>query len=388
MSQPQQQRYSMVWSAPFDMSGYGVAARGYVKALDEFGVRVRIEDRSVSRSLAGKGVDEGVNRFLGRLKMNDVPPNATRVQHQNPDIFEAQRLGPRRRNVGFSVFEMLSIPPHWAARCDLVDEVWTPSEYSRQAFLAGGVAADKVHVIPHFVDAKSFRPGDRRWSIGNLRGFNFLSLFDFTERKGWRELLQAYWRTFRRSDDVSLTLKCYFGSFGEGDQANIVRRVEDWRAECGFKKQDTAPVFFYGYDIPHGLLAPFYCTFDAYAMLSREGFGLPFAEAMACGRSAIGPAVGGNREFMSEENSFLVERVGTEPIDDELVARTPSFRGLEWPTYSVDGLGYWMKYVYDHPREAKVRAMKGREDIRRLLSYDRIARMIVDRLASDVGVRA
>jgi hypothetical protein len=49
-----------------------------------------------------------------------------------------------------------------------------------------------------------------------------------------------------------------------------------------------------------------------------------------------------------------------------------------------------MKYVYDHPREAKVRAMKGREDIRRLLSYDRIARMVVDRLASvaGVGVRA
>jgi glycosyltransferase involved in cell wall biosynthesis len=387
MSQPQQ-RYSVVWSAPFDMSGYGAAARGYVKTLDEFGVRVRVEDRSASRGLAGKGTDDGMNRLLGRLKMNpDVPPDAPRVQHQNPGAFEVPRTGPRRRNVGFTVFEMLSIPPPWAAKCGLMDEVWTPSEYSRQAFLAGGVAEGKVHVIPHCVDAK-FRPGDRRWPIDNLRGFNFLSLFDFTGRKGWRELLQAYWRAFRRSDDVSLTLKCYFGSFGEGDQADIARRVEGWRAECGFRRQDTAPVLFYGFDIPHGLLPPFYCTFDAYVMLSREGFGLPFAEAMSCGLPAIGPAVGGNREFMSEGNSFLVERVGTEPIDEELVARTPAFRGLEWPTYSVEGLGHWMKYVYDHPQEAKARAAKGREDVRRLLSYDRIARMIVGRLASEAEVHA
>jgi len=374
-------RDSIIWSAPFDMSGYGVAARGYVRALDEFGVRVRVEDRSVSRSLAGKGVDEAVNRFLSRLKLNDVPANATRVQHQNPDIFEAQHGGPRRKNVGLSVFEMLTIPGHWAAKCDMMDEIWTPSQYSKEAFVAGGVSEDRVHVIPHFVDTRAFRPGDRRWPIGNLRGFNFLSVFDFTERKGWRELLQAYWRTFRRSDDVSLTLKVYFGSFDETNQLNIMQRVDEWRSECGFRKQDTAPVYFYGFDIPHSLMAPFYCTFDAYAMLGREGFGLPFAEAMACGLPTIGPAVGGNTEFMTDENSFLVERTGTEPVDDELVSRAPAYRGLEWPTYSVDGLGYWMRYVYDHPKDAKVRAMRGREDIRRRLSYDRIARMIVDRIA-------
>ncbi len=374
-------RDSIVWAAPFDMSGYGVAARGYVKALDEFGVRVRIEDRSVSRSLAGKGIDEGVNRFLGRLKLNDVPPNAPYVQHQNPNIFDAPR-GPTRRNIGFSVFEMLSIPGHWATKCDMMDEIWTPSAYSKEAFVAGGVSEDKVFVVPHFVDTKVFRPGDRRWPIDNLRGFNFVSVFDFTERKGWRELLLAYWRTFRRTDDVSLTLKVYFGSFGEFNQMAIMQRVDEWRSECGFRKQDTAPVYFYGHDIPQSLMAQFYCTFDAYAMLSREGFGLPFAEAMACALPTIGPSAGGNREFMTEENSFLVEQEGSEQVDDELVARNPAFRGLEWPKYSVDGLAWWMKYVHDHPREAKARAMRGREDVRRLLSYDRVARMIVDRISN------
>jgi len=373
-------RDSIIWAAPFDMSGYGVAARGYVKALDEFGVRVRVEDRSVSKSLSGKGVDENVNRFLGRLKLNDVPANAARVQHQNPDIFEAQRGGPTRKNIGFSVFEMLSVPGHWATKCAMMDEIWTPSTYAKEAFVAGGVPEEKVHVVPHFVDAKSFRPGARRWPIDNLRGFNFLSLFDFTERKGWRELLMAYWRTFKRSDDVSLTLKVYFGSFAESDQANIMRHVEDWRAECGFRRQDAAPIYFYGWDIPHGLMAEFYCSFDAYAMLSREGFGLTYAEAMACGLPTIGPTVGGNAEFMTNENSFLVEQVGKELVSAELVARNGAFRGLEWPKYSVEGLAYWMKYVYTHVGEAKARAMKGREDVRRLLSYDRISRLIVDRI--------
>lgn len=370
---------SILWTAPFDMSGYGVAARGYVKALEEFGVHVRIEDRAPSKLLAGKGIDDSVNRFLGRLKLNDIPANSPKVQHQNPDLFETPK-GVHRKNIGLSVFEMRQIPGHWAANCSMMDEIWTPSRYSREAFVAGGVPEDRVFVIPHFVDTRVFRPGGRRWPIDNLRGFNFISMFDFTERKGWRELLKAYWMTFTRKDDVSLTLKVYFGSFGESDQENLMQKVDRWRSECGFRQQDAAPVFFYGYDIPHGMISEFYCTFDSYVMLSREGFGLTFAEAMSCGLPTIGPRIGGNADFMTDDNSFLVESEEDEPVGEESVARNPAFRGLTWPKYNVDGLAYWMKHVYNNAKEAKIRAMKGREDIKQQLSYERVARLILDRI--------
>ena len=372
------ERPSITWSAPFDMSGYGIAARGYVKALDEFGVNVRIDERPVSRQLAGKGLDDHAHRFLNRLKFNKTPSNAPLVQHQNPDIFRAEST--RCKKIGFSVFEMRSIPAHWASKCDMMDEIWTPSHYSKEAFVAGGVPEGKIHVIPHFVDSKVFRPGDRRWLIDNLREFNFLSMFDFTERKCWKNMLKAYWSTFKKKDDVSLTLKVYFGSFAESDQRNIMQQVDDWRNECGFRKRDTSPIYFYGFDVPQALMGPFYCTFDAYVLVSREGFGLTHAEAMACGLPTIGAAVGGNTEFMTQENSFLVECTGDEPVDDATIARNPVFKGLTWPKYDIDGLSWWMKYIYEHPTPSKERAMRGCADVREKLSYEKISRLIVERI--------
>src|SRR5205807_6336369 len=104
---------------------------------------------------------------------------------------------------------------------DAVDVYFTPSEFARQKFIAGGLPAHKVLVKPNFLDPD---PGPGAGDGGYVAFVGRLA-----EEKGIRTLLAA-WRKF--SDDVRLHI------VGDGPLAPLVRQaVKDdrrirWFGEC------------------------------------------------------------------------------------------------------------------------------------------------------------
>ncbi len=65
-------------------------------------------------------------------------------------------------------WEFGAIPAEWVDPIRRnVDEVWVPSEYVKRMYVAGGIDADRVAVVPNGVDTRrSSRPTGRTvWSL-------------------------------------------------------------------------------------------------------------------------------------------------------------------------------------------------------------------------------
>jgi glycosyltransferase involved in cell wall biosynthesis len=356
------------WRGPIlDMSGYASAARGYLKSAIAAGVNIQARDMSRSVNLWNKGMDDEIVSMYARLSSVDVPKNCPCVQHQVPDCFRPDKNSVLP--IGYTIFEMTSVPRPWVSKCNEMAVIWTGSDYSKRAFVGSGVSVP-VEVLPHAIDADLYSPSARPWSISNRRAFAFLSVFDFTPRKAWRDLLRAYWTAFRRDEDVCLILKVYYGGFDAASQVDVLRRIAKYKAEL--KLGATPPILVYGHDVPANMMPGLYRSADCYVGVSREGFGLPMAEAMASGLPCIGPASGGNREYMTPENSLLVEHVGDEPVSKEMVATYPAFEGLSWSRHSWEHLAVLMRRVFEDDGLRKRLALSGREHVKNNLSHEAI----------------
>ncbi len=78
-----------------------------------------------------------------------LPPSWEIALSQNPKKF-----------IGFLVWECYELPQQWADICKdkRVDQVWTPSEFTRQSAIRSGVDEKKIFVISHGGNPKLFFP--------------------------------------------------------------------------------------------------------------------------------------------------------------------------------------------------------------------------------------
>src|SRR5581483_4905997 len=225
-----------------------------------------------------------------------------------PPRFEAPSDGPF---VLYQPWEFGEAPALWAERIrELVDEVWTPSAYAREAYLRAGVAPQLVHVVPNGVDLERFRPEGPARPLPVRRGTVLLFVGGTTHRKGIDLLLAAYGRAFDADDDVVLVVKG-FGS----DTYYRGQTAEPLLAELAARPGAPALVSLDGtlrYDELPALYRAADCVVQPYR---GEGFCLPALEALACGKPLVVTAGGPTDEFASDACAWRVpsRRVGFEP---------------------------------------------------------------------------
>ncbi len=262
----------------------------------------------VNDELAGKLEDDGetIKRLApeSRRAELDVPG----ISHHWPPKFAAPSEGPF---VLIQPWEFGAVPPGWVSQIrDLVDEVWTPSEASRQTYLRAGVAADLVHVVPNGVDLERFRPEGPRREIAGARGTVFLFVGGATIRKGIDVLLEAWARAFTSADDVSLVVK----SFGGG---TVYRGQTYEDGVVAYRDHPGTPdVVLLDEEIGYEELPALYRAAHVLVQPYRgEGFCLPALEALACGRPVIATANGPTDDFVTNECGWLIpsRRVPVQP---------------------------------------------------------------------------
>jgi glycosyltransferase involved in cell wall biosynthesis len=341
----------------FGGSGYGDIGVGALTALHEAGIAVQtlpMGDQEDTRKL----LPHDTRAILEQMRHNrlDLSRSIFCQSCSGADI-DIQMRG--RVQVAHSMFETDRLPLGWAERYRAMDEVWFPARFFGEVLARAGVDETKMRVMGRGLDANLYQPGAEPLPIPHSRGFNFLSVFDWHYRKGPDLLLRAYLSEFQADEDVALVLKVYQINNSSLDlEAEIAAFIE---CEMGLTLDKTPPIILLNGFLPNSEMPRLYAAADAFVLPTRgEGWG-PFMEPMACECPVIATRWSGQLDYLTDDNSFLVDIDGVVPVSERNDMEV--FAGHCWASPSVDHLRSRMRQVFSNREEAKRRARQGREDV-------------------------
>jgi len=370
--------------APADSRHYRIAWHGDQSPLHS----LSIVNRELCARLLARGHELALDeRSVGPPPSAQVPLNSAlrdrlgaslsapadiHIFHKWPPVLNAPDDG---YWVWMQPWEYGAIPSSWLSTLvDHVDEVWVPSNYVRRGFIDCGVSEKRVFVVPNGV-APVFFGQHSQYSLKTNKRFKFLFVGGTIDRKGFDLLLGAYGRTFRQSDDVCLVVKDMgVGTFYKGQTGE--------QLIAQFRSQPGAPEIEYlSQELTPEELAGLYAVCDCLVHPYRaEGFGMPIAEALACGRPVIVTAYGAALDFCNDDRAYLVPAravAGKEHRVGNLATIGPPI--LAEP--DLDFLRYYLRHVFDHPEEARAKGDRGSAHIREYFTWDRTIDIIEHRLA-------
>jgi len=264
-----------------------------------------------------------------------------------------------RHRIGRTMFETDRVPDGWAEKCNAMDEIWVPSYFNFETFLRAGVDQHRLHWMQEGEDTQFFHPKNPPFDIPGTRRFNFLSVFQWTQRKGPDVLLKAYVNEFKEDEDVALILRTYGRS---GTDSDVLPQLLYYlERELRVPLEKTPPIILLPGFIPTRDLPRLYTSADCFVLPSRgEGWGRPCVEALSSEMPVIATRWSGQMDFLTEENSYLIDyQMVPTPADIDIEC----FAGHRWAEPSVDHLRALMRHVFSHPEEAKKRAQRGRQEI-------------------------
>lgn len=368
-------RLNVIWTGPvYDPSGYGDEIRNMVVNLPDNRFDLRIIAPPGSRR-EGDLISGAMREKLLSFERSTIyPEDAIVVQHVPAWLFTTELRG--RVNIGRTMFETNGLPSDWVAKCNQMDEVWVPATFNADTFSRAGVDQSKIRVVPGGIDPDVFSPSASPLSIPRARGFKFLSNFDWSSRKGWDVLLEAYVSEFNRSEDVTLVLKVSRNR--AFTPRPVMYNILEFMVNHLHKDPDNAPniVVIEGV-IPDADLPGLYTACDAFVLPSRgEGWGRPYMEAMSCGLPVIGTKWSGNLDFMNDSNSFLIDIEGLQQVTPSSDTALWCYLGQYWAQPSVEHLRTLMRQVFENTELSKSKGRKAREDIVANWTWQRVASIV------------
>ena len=290
-----------------------------------------------------------------------------------------------RRYIGYTMFETADLPRGWAEACKEMDEIWVPSNFNFESFARGGIPQDNLRIVPLGVDVDFFNPDIvPAMEIPGMKGFNFLSIFQWTKRKGWDILLKAYLKAFEQEDDCALVIRSYRGTGLE-----VESLIREYIQELGYDITKIPRISVISDPIASNYMPSLYKACDAFVLPTRgEGWGLPYMEAMAMGMPVIGTRYSAHLDFMDDENSFLIDNMGTERVDEEQVIDNAQYMGTSWGIPSLEHTIELMREVYENRDAADDKGRKARHDVLNNWTVEHQVRRTAETLLSEIPVDA
>jgi glycosyltransferase involved in cell wall biosynthesis len=218
------------------------------------------------------------------------------ILHDSPDNPELKGLANRYRHgkkpyvIGYFVWETDELPESYRTSVSFVHEVWTASRYCHQIFRK---YHDRVVYVPHVIDRDITCSDEDRAFVKAAISYDSSYI---------------YFLTITKVFDVRKNVRALVNAFlNVSDNMKRARLIVKARAHDPPYCVDGAPIVYWRQDITDAQINALYELSNVYVSAHHsEGWGMPLADAMIFGKPVIATGYSGNLDFMSDENSFLV----------------------------------------------------------------------------------
>lgn len=356
-------------SAFSDYSGYGEAARNSLICFDRVGVKVTTETVSFTPEKPDLGEGQRLSQQYNCIS-NDYKIKITQL---TPNWFkESREVG--KYNIGFLFWETIGVTQEWVDCCNSMSEIWTCGEIHKKTFRDSGVKVP-ITVIPQSInlDFEKQEP----FQLDFKSNFIFYSIFQWTERKNPRALIETYWETFKDNPDVCLILKVYRSNFSESEREAIREEILFWKKKHPQPFYPRIELFLSG--MTHDEVMRLHQTGDCFVSAHRgEGWGMPHMEAMACGKPVISTNFGGIHEWLDDSVSWLIGYRLVGVFGMEHISWYDSSQ--KWADIDRNQLAKAMKDAYENKEKTRQMGIKARELTERMFSFEAVGKIMKDRL--------
>ncbi len=350
--------------------GIGESVRLAAKALDTTTICTHLvplkvnclasrEDHSVSDRL----VDQ--NPYPINVFHIDAPQSAD-IDHHHGENF---RKG--KRNIAYWAWELPDFPDNWIRYFKYYDEVWTPSNFVRDAVTMKSPVP--VLTIPHCIDFEIPQKSSREKFGLPTDKYLFLFAYDlnsYQSRKNPKAIIRAFKKAFagHQGHDVGLVIKTH--SIQGNKEA-----YEELRSHLS----GIENVYLIDSRLSRSDVYSLMYSVDSYVSLHRaEGFGLTVAESMYLGKPVISTNWSATTEFLNHSNGC--------PVDFKLVELKKSFgpytQGQIWADPDSDHAAELMRKLFSDSQFSKEIGEQAARTIRERFSPEVVGKIYEKRLKS------
>jgi len=360
----------------FAPSGYSFVARKLLLELDKLGLDIHLVDKHVDKMRLNISEEE-MEIFTNMLE-NTSTKNVPLLRYGTPVVFNTPPT--HKRNILKFVWENDRLPPLWKQLIQVYDEYITINDFVKEMIEeAVGKGTKPIHIVPHGVDTNVFYPDEPMLKKDDKDRFVFLSLGQWIIRKGFKELLMAYFSEFTGNDQVNLIIKTYGMDNSFSTMVDIQNSIKRLSYNMGLKNPPHIMVI--GQMFNQEGLRKLYNSADCFVLPSKgESWCLPYMQSMACGVPAIAQEYGGHLTYMNRKNSLLVKPEKMEISNGD--GWYSPLNGLKWAIPSVDNLRKVMRYAYEHPDICKELGERARKDVQQW-SWEKAGKKLYDVIVNE-----
>lgn len=335
-------------------TGYSIAAQEYVLAIKRMNPDLDISVSFFNSSFTGVS-EQRKKLFTSMVRKGNVTPTVYQSVPQRYTV----------GNIGFCIFETISIPKTWIDIMNSMKGIITASRFNEGVFKSNGLNAP-VHVVPHCFDVHMFNEDIK--PKGRYGLFTFMSIGTWKNRKNWNNLIKGFYDAFSSKDKVCLLLKT-------DKPKSLTQAVINIKLNGPWRSKDTAPIY-----IEDGV-----CSFeempalmkkaDVYICASRgEGFGLPGMHAMALRIPLIITRYGGSLEYANSNNCIFLDPSRYEKVNN--MDGIPQFRNSIWPVVTHEEIRDKMiKAFQNYPSD---KATKAYEHVHNNMTYETVGKQYME----------
>jgi glycosyltransferase involved in cell wall biosynthesis len=364
------QKIRITYACFLNQSGYSCSAQSNIFALQEsglFDIKVKIFGGKPSQPSVS---DEKYEYFLKMAKKQDDEDRIL-IYHCIPTM--QKRVKKIKKSIGMAVFETYNPPEQWIDILNDNDAIIVPSQFNYKIFSHMKIKKP-LYYVPHCIDMDTYNK--EVIPIFQRDKYTFLFMGIWRERKGYKQLLEAWLKEFNENDNVQLLIKT--------DKA---KKAEDYigklKKQIGINK-GFAPILFENKIFDEKNMPGFMKSVDCLvAPTMGEGFYLPGLQSMALGVPVIVTNFSGCQDYANKDTAILLEPNGF--VFRNNMDNIPQFRNKKWAFVEVKKIQEAMRYVINNKEQVKIKVDTACNEVKNKFNYEETSKSFINMIREIYG---